>query len=292
MEKFELKHQKTKSLSIKPNGRSSDFVTPNFILSCNAKCSYCYTYRFGRDKVYINDNIDEILNKVDEHRLTLPIKLPNQTDEKYWTYDICCDTDLAFHWNDYDWDKVLNYFTNTPNIKAVFATKFVNYKLLPYGNDKLRIRFSLMPQNIADIVENSSLITHRIRAVNDFKKARFDVHLNFSPVIIYDNWLKDYEDLFKLVDSMVDPIYKDSVFCEVIFLTHNEFLHNKNLNSGDEKLIKAEELMWVPEIQEDKVSQYGGKNKRYNWVIKKEFIDQFKKLHEEIIPWCKIRYIF
>lgn len=49
---FEIKHQKTKTLKIKPNGRSSDFVSPHFILGCNGGCnSYCYTNRFGRNNV-------------------------------------------------------------------------------------------------------------------------------------------------------------------------------------------------------------------------------------------------
>lgn len=285
-----LKHQITKTLSIKENGRSSDFVTPNFILGCNAGCSnsYCYTRRFGRKFIYVNTNIDEILKTIFLHSSKLPAKIPNQTDDKHYTYDICCDTDLCYHWKDYDWWKVFRFFTEVPNIKATFATKYVNNQLLKYGNEKLRIRFSLMPQSISDILEpNTTKIHIRIEAIDRFIEAGWDVHINFSPVIYTKDWKEQYEELFNLINEKVK--YKDKVKCEVIFLTHNEYLHNRNLQLG---LDKIEDILWQPDIQEVKTSQYGGENIRYQWQFKNELIADFKELHNQIIPWCTIRYIF
>jgi spore photoproduct lyase len=287
---LELKYQKTKTLNIKENGRSSDWVTPNFIMGCNAGCSnsYCYTRRFGRKYIYINTNVDEILESIRQHSLKLGTKIPNQTDLKYWTYDIGCDTDLNYHWKDYDWDKVLKFFTETPNIKATFATKFVNNQLLPYGNEKLRIRYSLMPQHMSDILEPKTFkIEKRIEAINKFIEHGWDVHINFSPIVYTNTWKKDYEELFKLIDQKV--LYKDKVACEVIFLTHNQNLHNINLEQNS---IEIENLLWKPEIQETKISQYGGENIRYQWEFKNQLINEFKELHNSIIPWCNIRYIF
>lgn len=287
---LDLKHQKTKTLTIKENGRSSDFVTPNFILGCNGGCanSYCYTRRFARKNIYVNTNIDEILETIFIHSSKLPNKIPNQTDNLYYTYDIGCDTDIALHWKDYDWDKVLKFFTNTPKIKATFATKYVNNQLLKYGNEKLRIRFSLMPQSLSSILEpNTTKIERRIEAINNFIENGWDVHINFSPIVYTDTWEQDYKELFQLINNKV--LYKDKVKCEVIFLTHNEYLHNHNLSLN---LNTIEDLLWKPEIQEIKTSQYGGSNLRYQWQFKKQLINQFTKLHSDIIPWCNIRYIF
>jgi len=286
-----LKYQKTKTLTVKQNGRSSDVVSPNFIMGCNAGCSntYCYTRRFGRKYIYVNTNLDEILSKLTDYANTCIIpKIPNQTDDKYYTVDICCDTDLNYHWKNYDWDKVFNYFLNQNVLKATFATKFVNYNLLKYGSQKLRIRFSLMPQNISDILEpKTSKIEQRIKAIDKFIDAGWDVHINFSPILYYKNWISDYKQLFTLIDSLVEN--KNKVSCECIFLTHNEFLHNLNLQNN---FIESENLLWNPNIQENKKSQYGGNNLRYKHVFKKLLIDEFRKIHSEIIPWCKIRYIF
>lgn len=285
---MKLVAHKTKTLEIKENGRSSDFVTPNFMLSCNAGCKYCYTYRFGREKIFLSSNMKEILLKIRQHAFSKGKKQPNQTDDKFWTYDIGCDTDISYHWKDYPWDIVLKEFSTIENGKAVFATKFVNNQLLKYGNEHLRIRFSLMPQSISEKVEkNTAKMRVRIDAINRFIESGWDVHINISPIIYYEDWLSDYKNLMEEIDKKVK--YKDIVKAEVIFLTHNEYLHNKNIQQNFQE---AEELLWKPSIQEIKTSQYGGQNLRYKWQFKNELINQYKELHNQIIPWCKIRYIF
>jgi len=114
----------------------------------------------------------------------------------------------------------------------------------------------------------------------------YDVHLNFSPVIVSKNGLVEYEKLFNLVDKYVHPEYKPSVKAEVIFLTHNEKLHNYNVQNN----IPGEDLLWNPQYQEKKVSQYGGTNVRYK--NKAKLISQWTALHNQCIPWNTIRYIF
>ncbi len=170
-----------------------------------------------------------------------------------------------------------------------FATKYVNVDLLNYDpKQKIRIRFSLMPQDMSDILEpNTSKIIDRIKAIDAFIDAGYDVHINFSPVIVAGNWLEQYKLLFQMVNDYVD--YKDVVKAEVIFLTHNKNKHNYNLLKN---IPGEEEYLWVPTIQENKISQYGGKNIRYKHDLKRGFINSFVKLHNEIIPWNTIRYIF
>jgi len=285
---MEHKHQKTKTLHVKYNGRSSDFVTPNFILGCEGGCSYCYVERWNRPKIYFNDNVDEILNKIKEHSSMIGEKKPNQVDGVYWTYDVGCNTDLTLYWNRYPFKKVLKFFRDN-GIKSTFATKFFNPKMLreAEANQQNRIRFSLVPESIRQITQpKTSSLAHMLMGINMAKDNGWDVHINFSPIIYTDDWLKDYERLFKLVDSTVKN--KDGVFCECIFLTHHEGLHKRNLENRPE----AEKLLWTPGIQELKTSIYGGKNLRYQWNLKADMINQFKDLHSKIIPWCKIRYIF
>ena len=170
------------------------------------------------------------------------------------------------------------------------ATKYVNKKLLDYNaNRKVRIRFSIMPQVLADKLEpNTSKIIDRIKAVNDFYEAGYDVHLNYSPIIMYDDFVKDYTNLFQLVDSIVDSSIKDKVKAECIFLTHNKDMHKHNIDNNT----KGEDLLWNPELQEDKTSQYGGKNIRYNRFYKEKYIKTFRHMLNENISWQKIRYIF
>ena len=144
-----------------------------------------------------------------------------------------------------------------------------------------------MPQKYADLLEpGTSKIIDRIIAIDKFIAAGWDVHINFSPVIVTEGWEKEYAALFQLVDKYVTT--KDKVKAEVIFLTHNADKHKYNLDHG----ILGEELLWRPDIQEDKVSQYGGKNIRYKHNLKDDYIRAFRSLHDLIIPWNTIRYIF
>jgi spore photoproduct lyase len=144
-----------------------------------------------------------------------------------------------------------------------------------------------MPQKYSSILEpNTASIIERIQAIDKYIKDGFDVHINFSPVIVTDTWIEDYRELFMLVDENVEN--KDKVKCEVIFLTHNTLKHYHNLGQQ----LPGEDMLWKPELQESKVSQYGGTNIRYKRGLKEEYVRQFRSIHNLVIPWCTIRYIF
>mgnify|MGYP003123183612 CR=1 FL=1 len=285
-----IKEITRKSFRMRFSGRSSDYITPSFGYGCLYKCSYCYMRRNVKKGLSVATNVDEILDAIDIHCKKLGRKKPNQTSSKYWTYDISCNEDFALHAKYYDWQKIFDFFKNHDTAMATLATKCVNKKLLDYNaNRKVRIRFSLMPQEFSDILEpNTSKIIDRIKAVNDFYAVGYDVHLNFSPVIVYGDTKKLYTELFEMVDQYIDDDIKNYVQTEVIFLTHNHDMHKHNQEFDS----KAEKLLWNPNIQEDKISTYGGKNIRYKRHLKRVYIARFKELHRSIIPWNKIRYIF
>jgi spore photoproduct lyase len=280
-----------KSLKIRPSGRSSDFISPSFGWGCLYNCSYCYMKRHKPKGLSIAKNTSQILTEINTHAVFAKheIKKPNQTHPEYLTYDISCNEDFALHAKYHNWREIFNFFKNHDDILGTFATKYVNPKLLEYNpKGKIRIRFSMMPENKRKLHEpNTSTIMERIKAVDKFKEAGYDVHLNFSPIIVYKGWLDDYEELFTLINNNISN--KIGIFAECIFLTHNKDMHFNNIIDGR---IKEEEDLWRPEMQEGKTSQYGGKNVRYKYKIKKEFIDAFIREHDSTIPWNKIRYIF
>lgn len=277
-----------KQLEIKYSGRSTDYLMPTIIFGCGFNCLYCYCKRHKTEGINIATNVGDILTEVNNHAYFTIVDKPNQTHPEYTTYDIGCNSDMALHAKHYDWLRIFDFFKNHPKAMGSFATKYVNDKLLEYNPEgKIRIRFSLMPQIISDKLEpHTSKIIDRIKAIDRFIDAGYDVHINFSPVVVYDNWLNDYKELFVLVDNYVEN--KNKVKAEVIFLTHNESKHNNNLEINAE----AEELLWKPNIQEDKISQYGGKNIRYKHKLKSYYISQWTEVHDKVISWNTIRYIF
>jgi len=281
-----------KSMMIRPSGRSTDFISPSFGYGCLYNCSYCYMKRHKSTGLDIAINTGDILTAINNHAYFTPVDKPNQTHEVLTTYDISCNEDFALHAKYHEWERIFEFFKKHPLAMGSFATKYVNKDLLSFNPEgKIRIRFSLMPQSYADLLEpNTSSIEKRLSAVKLFQDAGYEVHLNFSPVIVTNNWLSYYQDLFLKVSKYAkfSNWNNDSVKAEVIFLTHNKSKHEYNLDNS----ITGEDLIWQPDIQETKISQYGGENLRYEHILKSQYIKEFTALHDEIIPWNTIRYIF
>lgn len=273
---------------IRPSGRSTDFISPSFGHGCLYNCSYCYMKRHKPTGLDIATNTGDILTEINSHCAFADVEKPNQTHAEYVTYDISCNEDFALHAKYHDWKRIFGFFKDHPQAMGSFATKYVNEDLLEYNPEgKIRIRFSLMPDKYSRVLEpNTTPIDLRIKAIDRFIAAGYDVHINFSPVIVTNGWLTEYPELFRQVNDIVEN--KNKVKAEVIFLTHNIQKHKYNLANG----IPGEDLLWKPMLQQDKVSQYGGKNIRYTTGLKKNYIRQFTELHQEIIPWNTIRYIF
>jgi hypothetical protein len=73
--------------------QKQDFTSGNFILGCSHKKGDTYdnpcsghVARFGRQKLYVNTNTDELLADATKAIQDLLSRVPNQVDEKYcWT---------------------------------------------------------------------------------------------------------------------------------------------------------------------------------------------------------------
>lgn len=277
-----------KSMVIRPSGRSTDFISPSFGYGCLYNCTYCYMKRHKSEGLDVATNTMNILTEINNHCAFVDIDKPNQTHKEYITYDISCNEDFALHTKYHEWQKIFEFFKQHPIAMGSFATKYVNKKLLEYNPEKkIRIRFSLMPQDYADLLEpETSSIYERLIAIDQFIDAGYDVHINFSPVIVTRDWLHYYKRLFEDVNRYVK--HQDKVKAEVIFLTHNQQRHEYNLKDNP----AGENLLWNPAIQEDKISQYGGKNIRYKHDLKAQYIKEWTELHDKIIKWNQIRYCF
>lgn len=240
------------------------------------------------DGLTISENVNQILTEISNHAYFATVEKPNQTDPDYVTYDIACNEDFALHAKHHEWEKIFKFFRDHPVAKATLATKMVPVRFLDFDPErKVRIRFSMMPQKLSSILEpETALIKDRINAIDMFIDAGYDVHVNFSPVVYYKGWEDDYAELFHMIDEKVSQ--KETVKAEVIFLTHNAKKHWENM----QKDLPGEHLLWVPDLQEVKRSQYGGDNVRYKQGLKSDLIAQFKDIHGSIIPWNTIRYIF
>lgn len=292
---MQLKHQITKTIKCRDNNRSSNAVSANFIYGCGYKdenyfnCAYCYVNRYGRDIVYINDNVDEILEECNKWVEKQPlIKIPDQVDEVSYFVDIACSTDINLMWNYYNWLYVFDWFKKHPRLKATFATKYTNERLLDYSPESnIRVRMSIMPQNISDKIEpKTSKILSRVKFAQKLYEKGYSAHFNLSPIVVYDSWLRDYKELFTIINNEVDGNFKKQCGLECIFATYSKITHDFNINKGID-----DNLLWQPNIQEDKISEYGSSALRYKWQLKAKWIEEFKQLVKQELN-IPIRYIF
>jgi len=283
-----------KSLTCRANGRSSNWIAPAPANGCAMACAYCYVPRRKgfANPITVFVNIEQTLGYLERHAARQGRKPePDQVDPELWVYEIGENSDVSVDATISDNVRdLVALFRRLPNAKATFATKHVNRELLDYDPmGKTRIRFSLMPERIARIVDvRTSPVADRIAAINDFVDAGYEVHLNFSPVIIQDGWQEEYRELFSAVDQVLTDRSRAQIAAEVIFLTHNEQLHQINLGWHP----RSEDLLWTPHNQETKRSQQGGVNVRYRSGYKGQRVGEVSELLARYLPGCPIRYAF
>ncbi len=275
-----------------PNGRSTDFIGPSVANGCMMSCAYCYV---ARRKQYANPvtlyaNREQMVSSWEQHLAALPQKQSNQTHPTLWAYDIGCNNDISIDARLCNTPKILIEKFRGTRALASFATKAVTPSMLEYDpQGHTRIRFSLMPEPIRKIVDVSTDTTStKIKAANDFYKAGYEVHFNFSPIIFVEDTLKDWELLFSELNDELQDAVKEQAAAELIMLTHNNDLHELNLNWHP----KAEELLWAPDIQEQKISLNNQVNIRYEYKIKQHMLQVFKASLIKHCPWMRIRYAF
>jgi DNA repair photolyase len=185
---------------------------------------------------------------------------------------------------------LVGHFGGLAGAKASFATKYVNRDLLrldPRGHT--RVRFSLMPREDATLLDlRTSPIDDRIAAADDFVAAGYEVHLNFSPVVLRPGGDRDWAELLTRLDDELSPATKAQAAVEVIMLTHNRDLHEVNLGWHP----KAEDALWRPELQQAKRSQSGMWNVRYRNDVKRAGVQSIQDLIAVHAPWLRVRYAF
>ena len=142
------------------------------------------------------------------------------------------------------------------------------------------------PSRLVDI--RTSRIAERIAAMDDFVEAGYEVHVNLSPVIVHEGWLEEWAELLQQVADGTSARTRAQLAAEVIFLTHNEDLHEVNLGWHP----KGEEMLWRPDLQQPKRSQSGQVNVRYRTGWKGRWVQQLTDLVAQTLPECRVRYAF
>jgi len=276
-----IKRQETKTLVTKPNNNSANAIAPNIIYGCFGGCvgTYCYMSRFNGKRVFVNTNVDDIVSSVFKWADTYN-KVPDQQDPVYKMVDIACNTDLVLMQKHLpiNLEEYLMKYDAHSEVNTTMATKYPGLLKLDVNhfNKKPRVRVSLMPQSYSDILEpKMQSIESRIKDIDRLKKLGWEVHINYSPVIIYKNFRQEYIDLFEQVKKEAG-INK----CEVIFLTNHPMQMERVDGLASEMMGKSNQVKNASGVM------------RYPLDYKSKAINIFKEEYAKFFNLDTIRYIF
>lgn len=276
-----IKYQTTKTLVTKPNNNSANAIAPNLIYGCFGGCvnTYCYMSRYNGKRVFVNSNVMDIVSSVFQWADNYE-KIADQQDPIYKMVDIACNTDLVLMQKHCP-IPLLNYlemYDEHSEINTTMATKYPSLLKLDvkHFNKKPRVRVSLMPQSYSRVLEpRMQSIESRIHDINRLKKLGWEVHINYSPVIIYKDFRKEYRNLF----SQVKEIAGENK-CEVIFLTNHPNQMERVDGLASEMMFKSSQVKNNMGVM------------RYPLEYKSKAIQVFKSEYTEFFDSNTIRYIF
>jgi len=106
--------------------------------------------------------------------------------------------------------------------------------------------------------------------------------------VVHQGWLPLWAELLDQLGAATNDRTKAQLSAEVVFLAHDERLHEVNLGWHP----GAEEVLWRPALQEAKRSQNGDTNVRYRAGDEARYLRQLLDLVAERAPYLDVRYAF
>lgn len=160
-------------------------------------------------KIFVN--VEEILEVITQH---IEKGSPNIT-----TFECGSITDpIALEHFTGNLKKCVEYFGENQNGRLRVVTKFDNVgSFLDINHNKhTKFRFSINTDHVINRFEhNTSGIADRIEAARKLAKAGYPIGFIIAPIMIYDNWKNDYNELLlNLKDKFSD--YNQDITFELI----------------------------------------------------------------------------
>ena len=255
--------------------------------------AYCHVNAGEGDRVSVSGNLEEILQAIHRHICAQPWpRLANRSDDRFYTYDFAPATDIALHYDQQDWARVIRFFDEHPRAKGTFSVKYLNEALwndVRVDNGKVRARVSLLPEPVRMVLEPTApSIYERLAAIPCLREAGYEVDLNFSPLLCYEGWLDDYAALFTMVDAAVPADLREGMRYEATLLTHHPARRQRNLAEGRDA---AERYLFNGDLQELVGAGAPHEIIRYRYELRRGIIREWRELHDALLPWNVARFV-
>ena len=262
-----------------PNHKTSDFLVPYTSSGCIAMCLYCYLVCNYNKCAYLRlfVNREQMLGKI--------IKVANEADKDI-TFEIGSNSDLILEntiTNNLVW--TIENFKDNPKGLLTFPTKFdMVDPILPLEHKgKIIVRMSVNPREIIRTIEiGTSPLENRVKAINKLKDAGYKLGILIAPVILVEDWKKQYTELVQyLAENLSEQVKKD-VFFEIIFMTYS-YVH---------RMINSEAFPTLVNLYNQDIMTGRGKGKYcYRPDVRKEAEKDILELMHRYFPNNEIKYV-
>ncbi|MBZ5496517.1 MAG: hypothetical protein LAP85_08940 [Acidobacteriia bacterium] len=179
-----------------------NYFVINYALNCHLECTYCVLQSFlNNPALTIYTNIDDLMCEVKTKVQLVPGRTFRiGTGE---TADSLALDDITLYSH-----RLVPFFRNLPNAVLELKTKsaqIANLQALDHGGHTI-ISWSLNPRRIIRNEElRTATLEARLAAARRCREWGFRVGFHFDPLIHYEGWEEDYEEVVRDLFRHVDP---------------------------------------------------------------------------------------
>lgn len=270
-----------KTLKFETSKPSAEYAIP-LATGCMGHCHYCYLQTTMGSKPYIRVyvNLDDIFNQTKEY---IAERSPEIT-----RFEAACTSDpVGLEHITGSLKKAIEFIGEQKLGRLRFVTKYANVDSLldARHNGHTRFRFSV---NANYVVKNfepaTSPLEDRIEAAGKVARAGYPLGFIIAPIMIFDEWEEEYEDLLKKLKETLPEEIQDLTF-ELI--THRFTKTAKNII---ERRYPKTKLHMNEEERKKKWGKYGRTKYVYQDEHMKALKEHMSHLIHQYFPNTEISY--
>lgn len=270
-----------KSLKLDVCRPSADFSF-SLMTNCPGNCEYCYLYTTQGKKPYVRVyvNLDEIFKTIDKY---IDDRKPEKT-----VFEAASSGDpLAVEHISGALKKTIEHFGQSELGRLRVVTKFSNVDSLLNAkhNNHTTFRFSINSSYVIKNFEhNTDSLEDRIKASKKLLESGFNIGYLIAPIMIYDGWEEEYENLLNTLEKIIDNKNAEITF-ELIQHRFTTNAKNIILQRYPNTLLDMNE-----ETRQRKFGKYGRMKYVYSKDETKNIKTYFESLISERFPNGKVLY--
>lgn len=180
---------------------SADYEFP-LATNCPGNCEYCYLQTTQGNKPYLTVyvNLEDIFESIREHIV--------KNDNKLTTFEVASTADpLSLEHLTGSLARTIEFFGTLENGRLRVVTKFDNADSLLNlkHNEHTRFRVSVNSRYVIKNFEhNTASFEERLSVVSKISHAGYPTGFIIAPIMIYENWQEEYQELFDKLREKVD----------------------------------------------------------------------------------------